>query len=194
MDIIELLDTGYDWTARRIAEVATPVTAADLAARTPCEQWNLHQLLNHQIGVVGMMADRLASTDGEPASSGSRLADVDRVGTDPSVAYAAEVERVTAAWHTPGVLDRTCVLPLGEVDVRMAATLSLTDVVVHGWDVARALGKPVDIPPPLAESILELVSPFADGVRGRAFGPAITGLPPDASASDRLVAFLGRKP
>lgn len=194
MDIIELLDAGYDWTARRIAEIATPVTAADLAARTPCERWSLHQLLNHQIGVVGMMADRITSTDGEPASSALQLADTDCVGTDPSAAYAAAVERASAAFHTPGVLDGTCVLALGEVSVRMAATLSLTDVVVHGWDVARALGKPVDIPPTLAESILELASPFADSVRGRAFGPEITDLPPDASASDRLVAFLGRKP
>jgi uncharacterized protein (TIGR03086 family) len=194
VDIIELLDTGYDWAGRRIAEVTPP----NLAAPTPCEKWNLGQLLNHQIGVVHMMADRIttspSSTASGPGPVGQQLADTDIIGADPTAAYAAAVEKIRAVWRTPGLLERMCVLPLGEVPVRMAATVALTDVVVHGWDVATALGRPAEIPPALAESILELVRPIAESTRGRAFGPQITDLPPGATASDRLVAFLGRKP
>lgn len=205
MDIIELLDTGYDWTGKRIAGITPPATTADLAVRTPCAQWDLRQLLNHQIGVVGMMAERItaaagatapagATTASAPGSAAQQLADTDTIGSDPAAAYAVAVDKARTAWRTPGVLDRTCVLPIGEVPVRMAATVALTDVVVHGWDVAQALGAPAEIPPMLAEALLDLVRPIAEQVRGRAFGPEITDLPRDATPSDRLVAFLGRTP
>ncbi len=200
VDTIDLLDIGYHWAGQRIAEITPPITSADLTAPTPCEKWDLSQLLNHQIGVVGMMAGRITSsqsaTAAGPGSVAQQLADADAdvIGTDPATAYAAAVDKARAAWRTPGVLDRTCVLPLGEVPVRTAATVAVTDVVVHGWDVARALGKPAEIPPALAESILELVRPIAEGIRGRAFGPEITDLPPGATPSDHLVAFLGRQP
>ncbi len=140
MDILELLDTGYDWVGLRIAEVAP----ADLDSSTPCEKWDLRQLLNHQIGVVSMIADRVIAA--EPATAAElgllaeQVASADIIGTDPAAAYAATVDRARAAWRIPGVFDRTCVMPMGEIPVRVAATVALTDVVTHGWDTARALG------------------------------------------------------
>lgn len=193
-----MLDTGYDWTGKQIARITLPINPADLAVATPCAKWDLRQVLNHQVGVVDMLADRVTGADNAAASwAGSvaqQLADSNIIGTDPEAAYAAAVDKIRAVWRTPGLFDRTCVLPFGEVPVRTAATVALIDVVVHGWDVAKALGGTEEIPPTLAESILELAPPIVERARGRAFGPAITSLPPDATATDRLVALLGRQP
>lgn len=43
--------------------------------------------------------------------------------------------------HPGRVGHALCVLPPSEVPVRIAVMMALTDVVVHGWGVARGLGR-----------------------------------------------------
>jgi len=68
------------------------------------------------------------------------------------------------------------------------------DVAVHGWDVARACGSTQPIPEQLAQDMLE-ISPLlvTRDDRPERFAAPIP-VPPQASASDRLVAYLGRDP
>ncbi|MGH3429179.1 MAG: hypothetical protein ACRDQZ_16695 [Mycobacteriales bacterium] len=96
------------------------------------------------------------------------LAETDRVGQNPAAAFEVIATRALAVWHAPGVLQRTCAMPAGPMPAAAVAEFCLTDGVVHGWDVARAIGRNVDI---AAEMRIEA-----------------------GSASDRLVAFLGRTP
>ena len=92
------------------------------------------------------------------------------------------------------MLSGTCELPFGPAPVQVAARIALLDAVVHGWDVARATGEAADIPDELAEPILAFAPDLLPGApRGTAFADEVTTDKPN-SASDRLVAFLGRKP
>jgi hypothetical protein len=68
------------------------------------------------------------------------------------------------------------------------------EMAVHGWDLSRACGHCQPIPGPLATSLL-YISPLLVPRTGRAplFGPPVT-VPPMATPSDQLVAYLGRDP
>jgi len=68
------------------------------------------------------------------------------------------------------------------------------EMAVHGWDLSRACGHRRPIPGPLAASLLH-ISPLLVPRTGRAplFGPPVT-VPPMATPSDQLVAYLGRDP
>jgi uncharacterized protein (TIGR03086 family) len=178
--IVELLEQGFAWTGDRLARVGT----ADLDVPTPCEEWGLRELLNHMLAALGRLA---AAAEGDMAPP-----EVDRVGVDCGRSAFADVQkRALAVWRTPGVMERTCELPLGSIPAPMAARLNLVEVVVHGWDVSQATGERAAIPDSLAEPILEFSRRAVEPARGRAFGPDLsTG----ESLSDRTVSFLGRRP
>jgi uncharacterized protein (TIGR03086 family) len=178
--IVDLLEQGFGWTGDRLAQVGP----ADLDAATPCEGWQLRELLNHMLAALGRLA---AAAEGEAPPP-----EVDRLGDDCGRSAFAEVrERALAVWRTPGVMERTCALPLGQIPGGTAARLNLVEVVVHGWDVSRATGERAAIPDALAEPILEFSRQAVAPARGRAFGPDLsTG----ETLSDRTVSFLGRRP
>jgi uncharacterized protein (TIGR03086 family) len=68
------------------------------------------------------------------------------------------------------------------------------DLVVHGWDLARATGQNERIDPAEARRVYEALAPMDEMMRGpQAFGPKLE--PPDgADEQARVLAFLGRQP
>jgi uncharacterized protein (TIGR03086 family) len=185
VNVIDLIDEGYAWTGKRIA-AAQP---SDLTGPTPCDAWNLRQLLNHMLGALSLHLD---AVNGLPVDRSQFGPDVDRVGADPVQAFGKVAARATRTWREPGVLDRTATLPMGPVPGSVLAMLHLTEVLVHGWDVGRAIGEMSVIPAELAEPTLEFCRRFAtDTHRGTAFAAE---LPAGDAPGERLVAFLGRRP
>jgi Mycothiol maleylpyruvate isomerase N-terminal domain len=68
------------------------------------------------------------------------------------------------------------------------------ELAVHGWDLSRACGHRRPIPGSLATGLLD-ISPLLVPRTGRRplFDPPVT-VPPLATPSDQLVAYLGRNP
>ncbi|MGH3827982.1 MAG: TIGR03086 family metal-binding protein [Pseudonocardiaceae bacterium] len=187
--IIMLLDEGFAWTGERIAAVRIE----QLAAATSCARWDLRALLNHTLGTMDQIAAAANGTGDPSRLDAQTLADTDWIGADPTAAFEAIAARALAVWHTPGVLERTCALPWGPTPAPVVAQLSAIDAVVHGWDISRAIGEAVDIPLELAEPLLGISKGFVhEGLRGTAFAEEVRIV--SGSASDRLVAFLGRTP
>jgi uncharacterized protein (TIGR03086 family) len=80
------------------------------------------------------------------------------------------------------------------VPASVVASAGAVDLAVHGWDVARACGRAQPIPEPLAEEMLEISPLLVTGAdRPALFAPPVP-VSPLASASDRLVGYLGRDP
>jgi uncharacterized protein (TIGR03086 family) len=100
------------------------------------------------------------------------------------------------AFLTPGFLDGTVDTPmLGEQPGTTVVHMRINELLIHGWDLAQALGRPPDLPEDLAEGALLLwQTRLAD--RPREGMPFASPQPvaDDAPAIDRLAAFLGRKP
>jgi hypothetical protein len=67
------------------------------------------------------------------------------------------------------------------------------DLVIHRWDVARAVGLDDEIAPDDVERLGHAAQGFGDALRDpEPAGPALEPLP-DADEQTRLLAFLGRK-
>jgi uncharacterized protein (TIGR03086 family) len=69
------------------------------------------------------------------------------------------------------------------------------DLVIHGWDLARATGQDDTIAPTDLAEMQEAVKHFPEEAMRSpgAFGPAVE-VADDASDQDKLMGFLGRKP
>ena len=119
----------------------------------------------------------------------------DLVGDDPATAYAEASAAAVAAAAAGDALTRVHVTPLGEMPGPGLAGFTTLDILVHGWDLAKATGQPTDLDGRLAVHVLgfaaqALATP--DSRAGR-IGPAVPAAV-DAPVTSRLAAFLGRQP
>ena len=87
----------------------------------------------------------------------------------------------------------------GGVDLpaEAAGLVALDELVVHGWDVARASGQPYDCDPELLEVVHGFVAQFSapgqEAQREGLFGPVVA-VPDDAPLLDRVLGLSGRDP
>jgi uncharacterized protein (TIGR03086 family) len=145
------------------------------ALPTPCPDWDVRALVTHVINGNLQVASALA---GE---------------TSPLAGYAGSAAAVLAAFRAPGALERIAMVPFGAVPGAVALHLRLTELLVHGWDLARATGQATDFPAGLAEQELAFTLRTLPSVpKDRSpFGPSQPAAD-DATALDRLAACLGR--
>jgi len=186
MDIFGRLDAA----AKATSAVVRDVRADQLGRPTPCSEWNVQALMNHLIGscrrFVARAEDRAPGAL-EPANPASCEETIEQLTTG--------VNAAAAAWRLPGALERTVQSPFGEVNGQFMANITLTEIVIHGWDLAKATGQQLPIDQALVEEMLAETKPnFPPQARqSGAFGPMVTP-PANAPATDQLAAFLGRQP
>ncbi|MQY28772.1 TIGR03086 family metal-binding protein [Nocardia aurantia] len=182
--------TGVEQLRRALAStraILAEVERDHLALPTPCASWDVAALINHFVGSARWSATVVSSSAPAP--------DEDFAAGDFVAAYEDSITTVTAAFETEGVLDKTFVLPFGEFSGADLLSLTAREQFVHGWDLARAIGRSHDLEPDLATDLLARArSEISDDLRGpdgtAFFGPAVA--PASAAPADRLAAFLGR--
>jgi uncharacterized protein (TIGR03086 family) len=184
-----------DRTFAAVQRLVDAVRPDQWTAPTPCTDWDVRQLLNHVANgnvVFAGIADRTRPSG--PVSPEERA--VDRLGDDPAAGFRATGARMHDAFLTPGFLEGTVETPMaGEQPGTTVVHMRINELLIHGWDLARAIGSPADLPEDLAEGALILWQTRLAG-RPREGMPFAIPEPvaEDAPAIDRLAAFLGRKP
>ncbi len=159
---------------------------------TPCRAWDVRALVNHVVQDVRQFAAMVCGEEWEQD-------DADVIGDDWTGAYRAASGALLAAWRREGALAGTVRLPFGEVPAAWCVDQQISDLVVHGWDIARATGQPTELDPELGQASLawarqNLVPELrGDEGSGYAFGPEVP-VPETAPLHDRLAAFFGRDP
>ena len=164
------------------------------AAPTPCEGWNVRQLVDHVVAGQQLFARVLGGEPFDDAFAAVR-SQTDRLADDPAGAYDVSAGAMLAAFAAPGVLDRTVRVPFGTVPGAVARHLRITEALVHGWDLARAIGAPFDPPARLVEPELAAAGPLLSAVppERKVFAPSQQA-GDGARPIERLVALLGRSP
>jgi len=174
----------YRAATNRAIAVVEAVTPAQFDWPTPCSEWTVQQLLDHLVGGTEYL---LAAASGRPP-----VAVQGAIGTD----YRRGVQQVLAAVAQPGVMERSCVSPLGfDWPVAQAVAGTFMDVLIHTWDLARATHQDERLDPALVQACTEIFVPEMPR-RGREagiIGPEVA-VGADASAQERLLAVMGRQP
>jgi len=172
-----------DLLARTYDTVRVPVALLDervLDRPTPCAQWSVGEVFDHLVGAIHMFATAAGADAIEPAS-----------GT-PLERFDAAVGRNLAVWSAFTDHGATLELPFGSFPSELVVGMNQLDSLVHGWDLAAALGLPTSISADLAERAMQTATMSVPPSRGHAFGPEI-----DVDSDDvgtRLIGFTGRDP
>ncbi len=152
---------------------------------TPCKDWTVRDLVDHLVWeniIWGGLAQ------GTPPTSDHGK---DHLGDNHIAAFETAAAKARDAFRQPGMLDRT----FGPAPGRRVVEQLLVELLVHGWDLATALGRDRDLEPGIARAALPVVREiYGDLPRtaGGSIAPAQPA-PERAPALDQVAAFLGRR-
>jgi uncharacterized protein (TIGR03086 family) len=161
------------------------------SAPTPCADWDVRTLANHVVGELLWVPPLLEGAT--IAEVGDRF-DGDVLGADPQTTGREAAAGFLAAAATPGARERTVHLSFGDFPGGEYLGQVGSDVVIHTWDLARALGDDDRLDPDTLAFVDGFLTPQIDAWRaGGAFGPAVPTSAPVGS-QERLLAETGRDP
>ncbi|MDN5744132.1 MAG: maleylpyruvate isomerase family mycothiol-dependent enzyme [Nocardioidaceae bacterium] len=168
----ELIDRASVYVQGIISEL----TDEDLQRPTPCEGWNAGRVVLHLADVVDALVGLL--------ETGTLAMPQPPRTTEPDPLALLDDRLAKLAHAVSGAPDAT--------RLDDAATAGAVELTTHGWDIGVARDHRHRIPERLAADVLALVAPVLDvHARAENFAAPID-VPRNASASERLVAFLGR--
>lgn len=186
----------HEPATRRMAGLIDGVRDDQLGAPTPCPAYTLGDLLDHIGGLTLAFTAAATKATGELGSQGPS-GDASRLGDDWRTRIRRDLATLAESWRDPdawtGMTEAGAVKLPGEA----AGLVTLMELVVHGWDLAKASGQAFDCEEQSLEVLHEFVSQFSgpgsEADRGDAFGPVVD-VPEDAPLLDRVIGLTGRDP
>ncbi len=156
---------------------------------SPCAKWTVKGVVDHVIDMHGVMVGHpIPRTD------------------DPLADFREARRQVQAALDDPASATTEVRTPAGPMSVADHIDQVLSDdIVLHGWDLARATGQDETIPDSDVRHLWNIATSLPADVIEKArtpggFGPGIevygqeVPVPEDAPLQDRLLGYVGRDP
>jgi len=191
---MDFVDLGP--AARRMAELLDGFPDDALGAPTPCVDYRVGDLVDH-VARLALAFTAAATKTVSGTAPDNRLGDAARLGDDWRTRIPPTLDALTEAWRDPAA--RSGMTRAGGIDLpgEVAAVVALEELVLHGWDLARATGQPYECDDRALDAVggfvLQFAGPDHADLRGDAYGAPVE-LPASASHLDRVVALSGRNP
>lgn len=163
---------------------------------SPCAKWDAGDVVDHIVSMHHVMLRPVSRTP----SAAPAVAD------DPLDAFRAARADVEAILHDPELAATECQTPVGTMTAAQQIDEVVSDdLVLHGWDLARATGQDETIDPDDVARLWARTTAIPPDVMEKyrtpgAFGPGIevygpeVQVPEDAPLQDRLLGVIGRDP
>ena len=156
---------------------------------TPCEDWDVRELVNHVLGgnvrytmlLHGASPDQVAATRA-----------LDHIGADALTSFDASATAVSAAFEEPDALERTVHHPAGDRSGFDLLWLRVAEWTVHAWDLARAIGGDEQLDPDLVDALVGRIEEHGTGLESGGYYEPPSGVDPGASPQGRLLNLVGR--
>ncbi|MGW2519523.1 TIGR03086 family metal-binding protein [Streptomyces sp. NPDC001617] len=186
------LDLGPQ--TRVIAGLAKGVRDDRLTAETPCPDCAVRKMLGHLLGLSVAFRDAARKDLGVMTATAPDAAATD-LDPDWREVLPKVLGELADAWRDPAAW--TGMTRAGGIDLpgEVAGAVAVDELVIHGWDLARATGQEY-VPDPAALQMSHdfLYVAAQDPSRGGGiFGPVVP-VPEGAPLLDRAVGLSGRDP
>ncbi|HVW43032.1 MAG TPA: TIGR03086 family metal-binding protein [Amycolatopsis sp.] len=172
-----------------LEDVVRTIRPGQLDAPTPCAKYDVRGLVNHLLfwgpSLEGAARKETVPPPGPPET------DLGLTTSD----LLAQIDRTAKAWSEPAAWEG--VTHMGgpaELPAALVGGMIVTELVVHGWDLAKATGRNLTPGDDLLDYLLDEVGKTAEqGRAGGVYGPPVA-VPATAPKFDRVLAMTGRNP
>jgi uncharacterized protein (TIGR03086 family) len=185
MDAVEYFGRTLGFHTSLIHAVGDQWTCA-----TPDDEWDVRALENHVTGELLWMP---------PLFEGKTIAEVgdrfdgDVLGDTPIATWDAAAAGADAAVAAPDAASRTVHLSFGDFSGADYLDQVGSDLLIHGWDLARGIGADDTMPADLVEYCAAWFENWQEGYRGAGVIAEAPPVPDGADAQTRLLAAFGRR-
>lgn len=184
---------SLDRAGAAIATLARTIPDDMWSAATPCDGWTVRQLVGHVVAGCEIAALLAAGGSRDEAIA---LLSVDHLGDDPFGALDRALERQQIAFEQPEVGVVVFHHPAGDMPGSVVLNFRLGDLLVHQWDLARAIGADETLDPILVQDVWNAIEPMVPMMAtSGVFGTGPSGnVGTDAPLQVRLLDAMGRRP
>jgi uncharacterized protein (TIGR03086 family) len=182
MDVVELHNRTVEGFVRLVNEVGPE----QWSAATPCSDWDVRALVNH---VVGEERWTVPLMEGKTIADVGDSLDGDLLGDDPATAASAAARAAQEAAAAP--IEKVH-LSYGDEEPSEYLRQLAADHLVHGWDLAAAIGAEPRLDPDLVDEVATWFAARAELYRSSgATADAVDGF---TDPADQLIGAFGRDP
>ena len=181
--------------AQQVKDLLSRIPDERLAAATPCSGMNVAALLDHFMGLTIAFTNAArkiadgASSNGPPQSSAEHL--------DPEWRdkLPEQLDVLVKAWQDPSAWQGEARAGGVTLPGEIMGVVALDELVIHGWDLARATGQVFEADQASLNAIVAMLSQLPGEARGEGigFGPVVD-VGPDAPLLARAIGLSGRDP
>ena len=178
--------------AETLAELVEAIPPDALDGPTPNADYSLGDLVDH-VGTLAVAFAAAAAQVGDERFAPAPAGAASHLTPDWQTRIPRDVRALARTWQDPAAW--TGMTAAGGIDMpgEVAGIVALDEVVLHGWDVAAALGRPYAPDPASLDAVLPFVTESAGEGGGGIFGPPVA-VPDDAPLLDRVLGLAGRDP
>ena len=179
----------YEATVQSMQAIISGVRTDQLNASTPCTEWDVQSLINHNIKVSQFFNGILTGAGGiNPMEVNVPL---------PSEGAAAAFEAATNGLLTSAKAtdpQKVIEAPFGSMPAGQLMMIPFADMFIHKWDLGKATGQETSMDSGLAEACYHFIEHMLEGGRDpNNFADAVI-VPASASIQDKLLGISGRQP
>jgi uncharacterized protein (TIGR03086 family) len=173
-----------------VSPVVRSVPEEALDDPTPCSGWSVRDLANHLLGTSEAMRRIGAGEELDPEDPWGTS------GDHMSAAWREELlsrlEGWAGAWDSADAYEGEAMG--GQMPKQLVGQMGFAEVLLHGWDLARATGQDVSPDDAVVADAGEVMAQI--GEMGRKMGAfeALADVPADAGPLDQVLAQSGRDP
>jgi uncharacterized protein (TIGR03086 family) len=188
----DIIPDGHDWLAlltRAHREFTARLDAVtDWHAPTPDTGWTVQDLVSHVVEEQQWIPHLLGGR-----SVGETRARIDPLEGDLRAEWHRYSLSACAAWQAAS-LESTVTLSYGTVTIDEYLREQVSDVTIHSWDLARAVGADERLDDDLVAGVWTVFEPQKDTLSASGLFASPVRVPDDAPLQYRLLALTGRSP
>ncbi|MHA0289658.1 TIGR03086 family metal-binding protein [Mycobacterium sp. C3-094] len=174
------------------ADLVRAVSDDELSGPTPCSEMSVAALVSHLGGLAAAFTAAAAKDFGELTDTPPEISD--QLDDDWRTFYPQRLKEMAVAWNGPAAWEGMSRAGGVDFPAQVGGRIALTEVVVHGWDLARATGRPYAVDDDVLRAVLPHVTEFASGAPVEGLFAAAVPVSDDAPLLDRVIALTGRDP
>jgi uncharacterized protein (TIGR03086 family) len=188
----------FEPAATEMAHLLDGVREEHLGGPTPCANYSVAALLDHIAGLsLAFIWAGQKLPVSEQTENVARPGEAERLNPEWRTVIPQRLAELAQVWREPAAWEGMTEVGGLTLPAETMAIIALDELVVHGWDLARATGQPFRSDPGSTAAALAFTSGMAqpgdEARREGRFGPVVE-VPADASDLDRALGFSGRDP
>jgi uncharacterized protein (TIGR03086 family) len=179
----------YRRACERYGEHVHAIRDEQWTSPTPCTEWDVKALVGHLITEVAWVSPLVGGRS--VAEVGDELSG-DLTGDDPVASWDRYAAASMAAVTEPGAMERTVRLTKRQLPASEYTTEVFVDLLIHGWDLARAIGAQETLDAESVELVFQQMKPHQDELNASGVFGSRVEPPENADVQTQLLAVFGR--